>query len=167
MSERRRRLRLKITEAEFKCTGNGLYVWDGLVAALESDKRRVTLPAWIRDYLMDTAVALNRLKFGVKDRRMKPGDAADRVLHALMLRQSNQKKGTAFARYVDVYSDAALMLERRMARKRGEKFDATVVEMEVRHRISRRTIFDRLKIQRERESRHTKLARKHDLLPGD
>ena len=34
MTERRRQLQLKFAEAEFKRTGNALYVWDGLYAVL-------------------------------------------------------------------------------------------------------------------------------------
>ena len=71
MTERRRRLRLKIAEAEFKRTGNALYAWDGLYAVLQGGQRRVTIPDWIRDYLMDSIVGLNHLTFGVVDRKLR------------------------------------------------------------------------------------------------
>ncbi len=181
MTERRRRLRLKIAEAEFKRTGNALYAWDGLYAVLQGGQRRVTIPDWIRNYLMDSIVGLNHLTFGVVDRKLRapnheeeeheevgltPSEAEGLMLDALKLRKG-KRKGAGFAEYVQGFTDAPLMADHRGAVKDGEKIEAWVYGPEERYEISRRTVFNRLRRQRDREERHTKLARKHKLLPGD
>ena len=133
-------------------------------------------PDWIRDYLMDSIVGLNHLKFNVVDRQLipeklerelTPGQAEDRVLDKLKLRQKGKRKGSCFAQYAEKFIDAPLSADRLMAVKRGDKIESAILGMEEQYGVSRRTVFNWLKRARERQERDTKLARKHKLLPGD
>ncbi len=161
-NERRQRLGLLIAAAEFRQTENGLYAWDGLYTALAGRGERLSLPGWIRDYLMDCIVELNRLKFAVADRKLKPEEAADRVPEALRLRRPRGKK-SCFTEYTDVFHDAALFSDHNLGRARGEKGEALVKDQEDKLSKSRRTVFERLSKQRQTEERLTILARKHRL----